>query len=92
MIDVSYCFYSNSHAPFSLGNVCNPSDNLESESDTIFFGFLVTVPADSSGSRFRVSARLTFNNTVDMVNQDVLTRELVIILPTIANNTDVSKL
>lgn len=76
--------------PF-LGDICNPSDNIIDLMDSAFFNFTVTVPSDSSGNSFFVSAVLTFNNTEEIVGLNALTQECFIVIPTILASTDVSK-
>ena len=82
--------YVDSTTPPFLGNVCNPSDNVEDVFDTALFNFTVAIPDHTSGSSFLMAALLTFNNTVEMVDIEVLTEEYFIVVPRIVISTAAS--
>lgn len=80
-----------SSSPPFLGNVSNPSDNTETDSDNAFFNFTVTVPQNSTGNSFLVTALLTFYNTEEVVSLTESTEERTIVMPIIAARTNVSE-
>ena len=74
-----------------LGDIFNPSDNIMNMFDMALINFTVTVPDNSSGNSFNVSATLTFSNVEQEVPLTVFTQTLVIVLPAIMVDTDVSE-
>ena len=79
-----------SHTFPELGNVFNPSDNEETISDKAFFNFIITALQDSSGTTFRLSTTVFFDNTEEVVNTEAFTQEYNVILPTIEIQASVS--
>lgn len=75
----------------SLGDIFNPSDNIETVQDSASFNFTVTVPADSSGNSFRVESLLTFDDGAGGRSDRVYTEDVFIIVPTIEVQTIVSQ-
>ncbi len=64
---------------------------MEDELDTAVFEFEVTIPVDSAGSGFVVSALLTFFDTSRDVALRAVSREKFVVLPTITAHTTVSE-
>lgn len=77
-------------SPTSLGNISNPYDNIMNFQDRAFFNFTITVPLNSVGNLFSVSALLTFNNTITTTTMEALTQDYFVVLPNITIETDIS--
>ncbi len=74
-----------------MGDVLNPSDNVDSVRDTAIFNFTISVPSNSTGAYFFITAYVDFNNSVEVFTIENSTLEYVVIDPLVRADADVSK-